>query len=181
MRIFFILSKIGSKYFLLKNYRNLFFGVTQSYDFPVNNTVLSQKFTPEVIKFTKTDINELDVKSNKTEEQIKNSNICPIKEQKNILEDPIIRNSEKAFEDLRERIMNSHFEHKTIAYKRLDSQLFKLMVKLDDIDIEDKPNLKEQRKQLLTKIHDSVAILENKVNCEIVDCIICRTGIDLNG
>ncbi len=54
------------------------------------------------------------------------------------------------------------------------------MVKFDDIDIKDKPNLMEQRKQLLTKIHDSITILENKVNCEIVDYIICRTGIDLN-
>jgi hypothetical protein len=61
--------------------------------------------------------------------------MCLVKEQKNILEDPIIRNLEKAFEDLSERITNSKFEHKTITCKRLDSRLFKLMVKLYDIDI----------------------------------------------
>jgi hypothetical protein len=165
---------------LLKNYRNLFFGYSQSYDFSVNNTVLNQQSTPEVIKLTKTEINAFVIKSEKLEEPKRDSKLCSNEEQQNILEDPIIRNLEKTFEDLRERIINSHFEHKTKAYKRLDSQLFKLMVKLDDIDIEDKPNLMEQRKQLLTKIHDSVAILENKVNCEIVDCIICRTGINLN-
>jgi hypothetical protein len=48
------------------------------------------------------------------------------------------------------------------------------------MDIENNPNLREQTKQLLTKVHDCVTILENKVNCEIVDCIICRNGIDLN-
>ncbi len=68
-------------------------------------------------------INKLDIKSNKREEQIKNSNICLIKERKNILVDPIIRNLEKAFEDMSERITNSKFEYKTIAYKRLNSQL----------------------------------------------------------
>ncbi len=49
--------------------------------------------------------------------------MCLIKEQKNILVDPILRNLEKAFEDMSERITNSKFEHKTIAYKRLNSQL----------------------------------------------------------
>jgi hypothetical protein len=47
---------LAQNIFLFNNYRNLFFGYTQSYDFSVNNTVLNKKSTPEVIKFTKKEV-----------------------------------------------------------------------------------------------------------------------------
>ncbi len=66
-----------------------------------------------------------------------------------------------------------YFDHKTTDYKRIDREIFKLMVKLDDIDIESDYTVGEERKTALKLINDLIRDLENKVNCKSDECIIC--------
>jgi hypothetical protein len=73
-----------------------------------------------------------------------------------------------------------YFDHKTTDYKRIDRELFKLMVKLDDIEVESDCTVGEERRIALNLIHDLIRDLENKVKCKSDECIICKTGIDLN-
>jgi hypothetical protein len=80
---------------------------------------------------------------------------------------------------INELLKQTKFIHKTTEYKRFDRQLFKLMVKLDDIDVEENHEYIEQRKLALMKIHDMNKLLDSKVKCKLDHCIICKTGIDL--
>ncbi len=57
--------------------------------------------------------------------------------------------------------------------------LFKMMVKLNDIDVEESHKYIKQRKFALMKIHDMNKLLDSKVKCKLDDCIICKTGINL--
>ncbi len=91
-----------------------------------------------------------------------------------------IRKCAEDIDEFTKRLNNLQFDHKTTTYKRIDRELFKLMVKLDDIDVESDYSVKEERKIALNLIHDLIRVLENKVNCKVNDCIICKTGIDLN-
>jgi hypothetical protein len=80
---------------------------------------------------------------------------------------------------LNKELNQSEFVHKTTAFKRLDRELFKMMVKLDNINVEENSQHSEERKLALMKIHDMNKLLDSKVKCELDDCIICKTGIEL--
>jgi hypothetical protein len=90
-----------------------------------------------------------------------------------------IRKCAEGIDEITQKLNNLDFDHKTTIFKRMDRELFKLMVKLDDIDVGSDHSVKEERKIALNLIHESIKILENKVKCKINDCIICKTGIDL--
>ncbi len=90
-----------------------------------------------------------------------------------------IRKCAQDIDEFTKKLNDLQFDHKTTAYKRIDRELFKLMVKLDDIDVESDSSVKEERKIALTLIHELIRVLENKVDCKVNDCIICKTGIDL--
>ncbi len=60
----------------------------------------------------------------------------------------VIKNCAQSIEELNEQIKQNEFLHKTTLFKRIDRQLFKLMVNLDDIDIENNPELEEALKAL---------------------------------
>ncbi len=76
-------------------------------------------------------------------------------------------------------LKQSKFVHKTSAFKRLDRELFKMMVKLDDIDVEENTEYREERKLALMKIHDMNKLLDSKVKCKLDDCIVYKTGIEV--
>jgi hypothetical protein len=91
----------------------------------------------------------------------------------------VFRKCGESIKSLREQIKQNDFFHKTTLFKRIDRDLLKLMVKLDDIDIEENPELGEERKLSLLVIHDLNKLLESKVKCKLDDCMICKTGIEL--
>jgi hypothetical protein len=90
-----------------------------------------------------------------------------------------IKTCGESLHKMKELLEKSEFLHKTTSFKRLDRELFKLMVKLDDIDVEDNPEHSEGQKLLLMKIHDLNKLLDSKVKCKLDDCDICKTGIEL--
>jgi len=93
----------------------------------------------------------------------------------------VIKNCAQSIEELNEQIKQNEFLHKTTLFKRIDRQLFKLMVNLDDIDIENNPELEEERRLALLVIHELNKFLDSKVKCnnKLNDCIVCKTGIEL--
>jgi hypothetical protein len=93
----------------------------------------------------------------------------------------VIKNCAQSIEGLNEQIKQNEFPHKITLFKRIDRELFKLMIKLDDIDIENNPELEEERRLALLEIHDSIKLLDSKVKCnkKLNDCIVCKTGIEL--
>jgi negative regulator of replication initiation len=90
-----------------------------------------------------------------------------------------IKTCEESLRKMDELLRQSEFLHKTTSFKRFDRELFKLMVKLDDIDVEDNSEHSEGRKSLLMNIHDLNKLLDSKVKCKLDDCVICKTGIEL--
>jgi uncharacterized protein YacL (UPF0231 family) len=80
---------------------------------------------------------------------------------------------------LNEVLNQSEYVHKTTAFKRLEGDLFKMMVRLDNIDVEENPQYIKERKLALMKIHYMNELLDSKVKCKLNDCIICKTGIEL--
>ncbi len=93
----------------------------------------------------------------------------------------VIKDCAQSIEALNEQINQNEFLHKTTLFKRIDRQLFKLMVNLDDIDIENNPDLEEERRLALLEIHDLNKLLDSKIKCNKKqnDCIVCKTGIEL--
>jgi hypothetical protein len=92
----------------------------------------------------------------------------------------ILETVTQTLNSLRNEISGLDFKHKTTKYKRLDREIFKLMVKLDDIDAENDSSIDDKRKKIVTEIHGLFKILDEKVDCKQQDCIICKTGIELN-
>jgi hypothetical protein len=91
----------------------------------------------------------------------------------------VIKKCAEDIDEITKRNQLSGFDHKTTIFKRIDRDLFKLMVKLDNIDVESDYYVEEERKIALNLIQDLISVLENKVKCKLDDCIICKTGIDL--
>jgi hypothetical protein len=91
----------------------------------------------------------------------------------------VIKKCAEDIDEITKRNQLSGFDHKTTIFKRIDRDLFKLMVKLDNIDVESDYYVEEERKIALNLIQDLISVLENKVKCKLDDCIICETGIDL--
>jgi hypothetical protein len=116
-------------------------------------------------------------KSNNISQSTKkeNPNLIALKNSSNL----DIKKCAEDIDEFTKKLNNLQFDHKTTTYKRIDRELFKLMVKLDDIDVESDSSVKEERKIALTLIHELIRVLENKVDCKVNDCIICKTGIDL--
>jgi hypothetical protein len=90
-----------------------------------------------------------------------------------------IKSCGESLRKIDELLGQSEFVHKTTSFKRLDRELFKLMVKLDDIDVENNPEHSEEQRLVLMKIHELNKLLDSKVKCKLDDCIICKTGIEL--
>ncbi len=91
----------------------------------------------------------------------------------------VIRKCAQSIIGLNEQIKQNEFLHKTTLFKRTDRELFKLMIKLDDIDVEENPQLAEERRLALLEIHELNKSLDSKVKCELNGCLICKTGIEL--
>jgi hypothetical protein len=91
-----------------------------------------------------------------------------------------LENIEKTLTSLSSEISGMEFKHKTTQFKKLDREVFKLMVQLDDIDAGKEPIIEDKRKELVKEIHELFKIMDEKVDCKQQDCIICKTGIDLN-
>jgi hypothetical protein len=93
----------------------------------------------------------------------------------------VIKNCAQSIEELNEQIKQNEFLHKTTLFKRIDRQLFKLMVNLNDIDTENNPELEEERRLARLEIHDLNKLLDSKVKCnkKLNKCIICNTGIEI--
>jgi hypothetical protein len=122
--------------------------------------------TPKKSKFNDTPANPMIIENN-VFEQLGNSTHREIK----ICGENLLK--------LNKDLNQSEFVHKTTAFKRLDRDLFKMMVRLDNIDVDENPQYSEERKLALTKIHDMNKLLDSKVKCKLDDCIICKTGIEL--
>jgi hypothetical protein len=91
-----------------------------------------------------------------------------------------LENIEKTLTSLSSEISGMEFKHKTTQFKKLDREVFKLMIQLDDIDAGKEPIIEDKRKELVKEIHELFKIMDEKVDCKQQDCIICKTGIDLN-
>ena len=94
-------------------------------------------------------------------------------------ENKVIKECVEAVNNINNQIERSNFIHKTTDYKRIDRELFKLMVKLDEIQVEDNSKVKEERRTALTEIHELIKKLDEKIECKVEDCLICKTGIEL--
>jgi len=88
-------------------------------------------------------------------------------------------NVKKELESLNLTIDESTFKHQFIEYRSLELNLTKLFNYLDMFDIDNDPDLRKLRKVHYEKIHQLEEKLKTKLECKINDCIICRTGIDL--
>ncbi len=113
-----------------------------------------------------------------TDEKIKKNSI--VSEEISSENESILGTVAKTLKSLKDKILSLDFKHKTTEFKKLDREIFKLMIKLDDIDSENEPKTENERKKSMTKIHDLFKIMDEKVECKLEDCIICKTGIDLN-
>lgn len=91
-----------------------------------------------------------------------------------------LENIEKTLTSLSSEISGMKFKHKTTQFKKLDREVFKLMIQLDDIDAGNEPIIEDKKKALVKEIHELFKIMDEKVDCKQQDCIICKTEIDLN-
>jgi hypothetical protein len=91
-----------------------------------------------------------------------------------------LENIDKTLTSLSSEILSMEFKHKTTQFKKYDREIFKLMIQLDDIDTGNEPIIEDKRKELVREIHELFKKMDEKVDCRQQDCIICKTGIDLN-
>jgi hypothetical protein len=159
---------------------------------------MGQKIKPEILK-----VYDFDSRVKKSEERLIETfeslvqSLCISSKESDINDEEIKKNSivseeissenesilgtvAETLKTLKDKILGLDFKHKTTEFKKLDREIFKLMIKLDDIDAENEPKTENERKKSLTNIHDLFKIMDGKVDCKLEDCIICKTGIDLN-
>jgi predicted lipase len=159
---------------------------------------MGQKIKPEILK-----VYDFDSRVKESEERLvqtfENSlkNLCISSKESDINDEEIKKNSivsekiscenetiletvAKTLKSLEDKILGLYFKHKTTEFKKLDREIFKLMIKLDDIDAQNEPKTENERKKSITKIHELFQLMDKKVECKLEDCIICKTGIDLN-
>jgi hypothetical protein len=98
-----------------------------------------------------------------TDEKIKKNSI--VSEEISGENESILGTVAKTLKSLKDKILSLDFKHKTTEFKKLDREIFKLMIKLDDIDSENEPKTESERKKSITKIHDLFKIMDEKVEC----------------